>query len=186
MAGGNEDCELIFEDCLVPAANVLGQIGQGLPAGLGYLTLSRLSFGALSVGTARYALETGCVVGSLAEITAEKETAQALLESEHRLLGALQGAINALSTTTEWRDAYTAGHQQRVARLACAIAREMDLPEYEVQGIHVAGLLHDIGKIAVPLEILCRSMLVNHLIERALEVQKSMLAADILKLGTIL
>jgi len=57
MAGGNEDCELIFENCVVPAANVLGQVGKGLPEGLGYLSGGRLSFGALSVGTARLALD---------------------------------------------------------------------------------------------------------------------------------
>ena len=47
-----------------------------------------------------------------------------------------------------------AGHQRRVTQLACAIAREMGLPEEQIEGIRVAGLIHDVGKISVPLEIL--------------------------------
>ena len=52
------------------------------------------------------------------------------------------------------RDPYTAGHQRRVARLATAIAAEMGLEESRVQGLHMAGVVHDIGKIHVPAEIL--------------------------------
>jgi putative nucleotidyltransferase with HDIG domain len=61
-----------------------------------------------------------------------------------------------MAFTGEIRDPYTAGHQQRVAKLACAIAQEMGLPEEQIQGIRVAGTLHDIGKIYVPGEILSK------------------------------
>jgi len=54
------------------------------------------------------------------------------------------------------RDPYTAGHQRRVAELASAIAKEMRLPKEKIEGIHMAGLIHDIGKIAVPAEILSK------------------------------
>ena len=54
------------------------------------------------------------------------------------------------------RDAYTAGHQRRVTQLAYAIAKEMDLPEEQSEGIRVAGALHDIGKINIPAEILSK------------------------------
>jgi putative nucleotidyltransferase with HDIG domain len=64
--------------------------------------------------------------------------------------------IAALASVTVIRDPYTAGHQQRVASLACAIAEEMGLPADTVDGIRVAGILHDIGKIAVPAEILTK------------------------------
>ena len=64
--------------------------------------------------------------------------------------------IAALASVTVIRDPYTAGHQQRVASLACAIAEEMGLPADTVDGIRVAGTLHDIGKIAVPAEILTK------------------------------
>jgi len=56
----------------------------------------------------------------------------------------------------EKRDPYTAGHQQRVARLACAIAREMNLSGHVMEGIGMAGAIHDLGKIAVPAEILSK------------------------------
>jgi len=67
----------------------------------------------------------------------------------------MQGTTRALAVTVETRDPYTAGHQQRVAVLACAIARAMGTftPD-ELLGLHVAGMLHDIGKIKVPAEIL--------------------------------
>jgi PAS domain S-box-containing protein len=62
----------------------------------------------------------------------------------------------ALATTGEIRDPYTAGHQEKVVRLARAIAKEMGLPEEQIEGISVAGALHDIGKISVPAEILSK------------------------------
>lgn len=69
--------------------------------------------------------------------------------------------IFTMAKILELRDPYTAGHQQRVARLACAIAREMGLDEDEVDGIFMAALIHDIGKIYVPAEILNRPAKLN-------------------------
>ncbi len=56
----------------------------------------------------------------------------------------------------ESRDPYTAGHQRRVAELAKAIASEMGLPAHTVEGIHFGALIHDIGKIQVPSELLSK------------------------------
>ncbi len=64
--------------------------------------------------------------------------------------------VNALMLALEKRDSYTAGHQQRVSILAAAIARELDLDEDTVEGIRIAGKLHDIGKIYVPNEFLTK------------------------------
>ena len=64
--------------------------------------------------------------------------------------------VKALGLLTEKRDPYTAGHQHRVALLAMAIGRKLGLAEKELEIIHVAGLLHDIGKIAVPVELLAK------------------------------
>ncbi len=69
---------------------------------------------------------------------------------------ALTGTIHALALTTEMRDLYTAGHQERVARLATAIGRRIGLSEDRVEGLRVASLLHDVGKISVPAEILSK------------------------------
>jgi putative nucleotidyltransferase with HDIG domain len=69
----------------------------------------------------------------------------------------MEGVIHAISLVVESRDPYTAGHQRRVAELARSIAERMGLTDWEVTGIYVAGLLHDVGKVAVPAEILNKS-----------------------------
>ncbi|MGC2415446.1 MAG: HD domain-containing phosphohydrolase [Stellaceae bacterium] len=66
----------------------------------------------------------------------------------------LEATIGAIANTVEMRDPYTAGHQQRVAKLAVAIARELHLPEQQIEGLYLAGIVHDVGKIDVPAEIL--------------------------------
>ena len=68
----------------------------------------------------------------------------------------MDGLIHAVSLVIESRDPYTASHQRRVAELAKAISKEMKLTGWQVTGIGVAGLLHDIGKIAIPTEILTK------------------------------
>lgn len=84
------------------------------------------------------------------------EQTQDIQRSYQRLQDALADTVLALSSVVELRDPYTAGHQVRVTDLACAMATEMGLPEEQIEGIRVAGLLHDIGKIWVPSEILSR------------------------------
>lgn len=64
--------------------------------------------------------------------------------------------VNSLTRALELRDPYTSGHQQRVAKLASAIAANMGLDEHIIEGIRFAGLLHDIGKIYVPSEFLTK------------------------------
>ena len=79
-----------------------------------------------------------------------------LRESGERLGQALESTVHALSLAVESRDPYTMGHQQRVAALARAIAAEMGLEDDEIHGLYMAGEVHDIGKIKVPIEILSR------------------------------
>jgi putative nucleotidyltransferase with HDIG domain len=66
----------------------------------------------------------------------------------------LEATVGAIANTVEMRDPYTSGHQQRVARLAVAMARQMALPEHQIQGLYLAGIIHDVGKINIPSEIL--------------------------------
>lgn len=68
----------------------------------------------------------------------------------------LEQSIQVIADTVEARDPYTAGHQRRVDELAVAIARELDLPEDKIHGIHLAAIIHDLGKIHVPAEILSK------------------------------
>ncbi|MFC2019810.1 HD-GYP domain-containing protein [Chloroflexota bacterium] len=79
------------------------------------------------------------------------------MRGEHgELQKAMDGVVYAVSLVVETRDPYTAGHQRRVAELARTLAREMGLSEWQRMGIYIAGLLHDVGKIAVPAEILSK------------------------------
>jgi putative nucleotidyltransferase with HDIG domain len=73
-----------------------------------------------------------------------------------RLERALEGAFKAMSLTLEIRDPYMAGHQHRVSSLAVAIAQELNLPWEKIEGLRLAGIIHDIGKIAVPTEIMTK------------------------------
>jgi putative nucleotidyltransferase with HDIG domain len=73
-----------------------------------------------------------------------------------KLQKALEGTVKAMSLTIEMRDLYTAGHQRRVMNLAVAIAKEMNVSQDRVEGIRMAGVIHDIGKIAMPAEILSK------------------------------
>jgi putative nucleotidyltransferase with HDIG domain len=83
--------------------------------------------------------------------------------AEESLSNALRATIEAMSKTMEWRDPYTAGHQKRVAMIAAGIASELGWSEEEKQSVYLAGLVHDIGKIAVPSEILTKPSKLNEL-----------------------
>jgi len=68
----------------------------------------------------------------------------------------LEETIKAFASTIEMRDPYTAGHQRRVAALAKAIAQELEMAEDKVEGLYFAALIHDLGKINIPSEFLCK------------------------------
>jgi HD-GYP domain-containing protein (c-di-GMP phosphodiesterase class II) len=85
-----------------------------------------------------------------------------LFEQEpEELLRMLNGTVEAMASLCEKIDPYTAGHQRRVARLACAIAKKMGLSDEQVYGIRVIGVVHDIGKMALPDEILSKPGVLN-------------------------
>lgn len=79
-----------------------------------------------------------------------------LAEQAAQLVKALDSVIRVVDAVVEIRDPYTAGHQRRTAKLAKHIAMQLELPEAQVRTIEVAGQLHDVGKIAVPAEVLSR------------------------------
>ena len=93
----------------------------------------------------------------LRDITVHKKLEQKLKKSYKRLQKIFKETVNALVSALEKRDSYTAGHQKRVASLACAIAEEMGLPKKQIEGIRMAGIIHDIGKIQIPTEILIKA-----------------------------
>ena len=77
-------------------------------------------------------------------------------ETQERLATALRSTIEAMSKTMEWRDPYTAGHQKRVAQISMSIARKLGMPNDAIQALYMAAMVHDIGKVAVPSEILTK------------------------------
>ena len=68
----------------------------------------------------------------------------------------MDATIETMSKIIEAKDPYTAGHQHRVSQLASRIAKELKLPKNKIEGIRIASLIHDIGKIGLPAEILSK------------------------------
>ncbi|MBW2558722.1 MAG: PAS domain S-box protein [Deltaproteobacteria bacterium] len=94
--------------------------------------------------------------GITRDITEHKATGLKLEKSYAKLQNMLDETIRTLAFTVEVRDPYTAGHQRRVAQLACATSRKMGLSSEEARGVKMAALIHDIGKIQIPAEILSK------------------------------
>jgi PAS domain S-box-containing protein/putative nucleotidyltransferase with HDIG domain len=96
------------------------------------------------------------VLSIVRDIRERKSAERDLAESFDRLRKSMRGVIQVIAQTVEMRDPYTAGHQRRVADLARAIATEMGQSRDFVDGIRTTGLIHDVGKVAIPAEILSK------------------------------
>lgn len=142
---------------LPKAVALLARNAVGQPTGPDEFTLTRKdgSKTIVDIRTFPVRIEGQTVVLGIAhDITAYKHTQDELKRSYERMQKVLEDTINALTSAVEKRDPYTAGHQHRVAIIADAIAEKMRLPERQREGLHVAALVHDIGKINVPAGIL--------------------------------
>ncbi len=101
-------------------------------------------------------------IRNLVAVRSFQQTRLRLGELEERRLGferlrrALDATVQAVATVIEMRDTYTAGHQKRVDHLAQALGAEMGLSADRLEGLHTAAIIHDIGKIAIPAEILSK------------------------------
>lgn len=98
----------------------------------------------------------GGVIHVLRDITDKKKAEEKVIEEGKKLQKAIEGIIQVMASTVEAKDSYTASHQRRVANLALAIAKEMGLSEIKLEGIFMAGMIHDLGKISIPAEILSK------------------------------
>ena len=94
--------------------------------------------------------------GLIEDITIRKHAEEQLHQTLDRLKKAVGTTIGVLVSAIETRDPYTAGHQNRVADLARTIATEMGFPQDKIEGIRMAGSIHDIGKLSIPAEILSK------------------------------
>jgi PAS domain S-box-containing protein len=92
----------------------------------------------------------------LHDITVRKQAEKALRDTNARLEGVLRSITETMGKVVEARDPYTQGHEQGVARISCLVAEEMGLSRDEIAAIEVAGLVHDVGKLTVPTEILTK------------------------------
>jgi PAS domain S-box-containing protein/putative nucleotidyltransferase with HDIG domain len=114
------------------------------------------------------------------DIRGRKKSEVEIRESWVRLQKALAGTVQAMGLTIEMRDPYTAGHQRRVSKLSCVIAEDMGFEAPRVEGVRMAGDIHDIGKIYVPAEILSKPGQLSQ-IEFSIIRTHSQVGYDILK-----
>ena len=120
------------------------------------------------------------IIGMFADITERKKAEEQLKGSFKKLQKTMEDSIYSISLVTEARDAYTAGHQRKVSKLAVALAEEMGFPKDKVEGIKIAALIHDVGKINLPAEILSKPGKLSE-IEFNLIKNHSQIGYDILK-----
>jgi PAS domain S-box-containing protein/putative nucleotidyltransferase with HDIG domain len=99
----------------------------------------------------------------ISDISERKQSEDNLQRSYIKLERILEQTVNSLSSVAELRDPYTAGHQKRVANLAGAIASELGMPADKIHSIRTAALIHDIGKVYIPAEILSKPGKLNEL-----------------------
>jgi PAS domain S-box-containing protein/putative nucleotidyltransferase with HDIG domain len=127
--------------------------------------------------------ENGKIIGvrtTMIDITDRKKAEEEREQSFKQLQKVFEEMITALVSAVEIRDLYTAGHQKRVTELASAIAEEMGLPRGQIDAIKMAGLVHDIGKIAIPTEILSKPSTLSD-VEMDLVKTHSQVGYEILK-----
>jgi PAS domain S-box-containing protein len=132
--------------------DLLASNGEQVPI---YLSVSKLRVGGET--------DIYCLVATdltehkqIEEIVTAKKVALAALKASNELEQNLEESIKAIANTVESRDRDTSGHIRRVAKLASAIAKELGLSEDMVHGIELAANLHDVGNIAIPVEILTK------------------------------
>lgn len=109
-----------------------------------------------------------------------RDTNRVLAEQQKALIRTLEGTIRTVGMAVEMRDPYTAGHQRRVADLAVAIAEVLGLDDELIKGVHLGGMIHDIGKIGIPVEILCKPTRLSDT-ERQIVQQHAAMGYEILK-----
>ena len=110
----------------------------------------------MSLSPLIYHGETIGVTAVSRDISLRRETEERLAISHRQLKSLMHETVESLSTAHEKRDLYTAGHQRAVSMLSCCIADEMNLSHDQLEGIRISGLLHDIGKVCIPMAILSK------------------------------
>ena len=181
-----ETWDIVLSDYFMPSFNgleaiqVLKDSGQELPIVIVSGTVGEeKAVEAMKLGAHDYVMKDNLIrlvpavkraILDIKHRRERREGAEALLKSERQLqesLGSLkqtmEGTVHAMAAALEMRDLYTSGHQKRVAALGVAIGQEMSLSQDMIDGIRMGGVLHDLGKIAVPAEILSKPARLSNL-----------------------
>ncbi|MGA7594285.1 MAG: PAS domain S-box protein [Gallionella sp.] len=138
----------------------------------------------ITVGAnASYAFYHGqpAVIGLVQDISEKKRDEERILTYVDQLKSTFMSTVQLATSLSEMRDPYTAGHERRVSEIAVAIATELGMDEQHIEGIKVAGYLHDIGKISIPSEILVKPGRLNAT-EYALVQGHAQASYDVLKI----
>lgn len=96
------------------------------------------------------------VIGLLQDMSDRQVAEDHVRHYAAKLESMLLGTVNMVTSISDLRDPYTAGHERRVAEIAAALGRELGLEESRIEGLRIAGLLHDVGNILIPAEILSK------------------------------
>jgi len=153
------DLDILPADQIIKSLRLLALNAMRLPTGPDEFTLRRKDGSRVSVEIRTRPVKVKgktVVLGIARDITERKKSQELQEENIQKLIKSRDAVIQAIASVVEMRDPYTAGHQRKVSDLARAIAVEMKLSPDQVDTIRVASLIHDLGKIAVPAEILSK------------------------------
>ena len=153
------DLDILPADQIIKSLRLLALNAMRLPTGPDEFTLRRKDGSRVSVEIRTRPVKVKgktVVLGIARDITERKKSQELQEENIQKLIKSRDAVIQAIASVVEMRDPYTAGQQRRVSDLARAIAVEMKLSPDQVDTIRVASLIHDLGKIAVPAEILSK------------------------------
>ncbi len=150
--------QLLSPEAIDKSSKNIERLLKGEKIGGSEYTLMRLDgsvFPAIVISSVIYSNDKPVGLrGAIIDITERKQAEEKLVHTLESLRKAVGTTIQVMVSTVETRDPYTAGHQLRSADLARAIATEMGLPQDRIDGIRMAGSIHDIGKLSIPAEIL--------------------------------
>lgn len=162
--GRGGDYDLVVTDIKMPVMDGLRMATEikAIDAGIPIIVITAYSdtdflLKAIEIGIDSYVrkpVDTGRLIETIAKNTQVRSQRRQLEKANRQFLDTLHRTIGALSMAIEKRDPYTDGHQKRVSHLAGAIAVEMGLDSQTVTGIRLGAMIHDIGKISIPSEIL--------------------------------
>ncbi len=119
------------------------------------------SLGWYLVGGGSLGIGSDVAIWMSIDITQEVGNRDLLLSYTKLLEASMQETIQGFSKAIEMRDPYTAGHQQHVGNIAAEIARKLKLPEVQINNMRLIGMVHDVGKIGIPAEILTKPSKLN-------------------------